>query len=59
MKDVGPIKKPAPTSSKAETVSSPTLKTPQAKTISTEKENKVENKVKITQLFDFAGEKVE
>lgn len=60
MKDVGPVKKKVvPTSSKAENSSSPVVKALQSKTVSTEKENKVENKVKITQIFDFAGEKVE
>ncbi|XP_034249859.1 craniofacial development protein 1 [Thrips palmi] len=60
MKDVGPIKRPTPASSKAgNSSSSPAVKTALPKTVSTEKENKVENKVKITQIFEFAGEKVE
>lgn len=62
MKDVGPIKKPTASSTTGKSESSVTpsssVKTPLSKP-ATEKENKVENKVTVTKIFDFAGEKVE
>lgn len=61
MKDVGgPIsKKVTSTATKSEnSTSAVSVKASQSKTGPTEKENKVENKVTVTKIFEFAGEEV-
>ncbi|XP_026274087.1 craniofacial development protein 1 [Frankliniella occidentalis] len=61
MKDVGgPVSKKtsAPSTSKTVNTSTAALTSQVSKPVATEKENKVEKKVTITQIFEFAGEEV-